>query len=196
MSYRDDVDALSARHDALASEVAMKTRERDAARALLDDAKQRAKLPVLANIRVATPCRADWNAMTGDDRVRACGSCNKNVYNLSEMTRDEAEGLIMQHEKQLCVRYYQRTDGTILLADCEIGVQQKRRRRVIAAGALALLAGGGASYLELRPTPATAATIEMAVSPEAPESDTKTVSDHAADRFEVKGRMVMGDYNE
>ena len=30
------------------------------------------KLPLLARIRVATPCTADWNAMTGDDRVRHC----------------------------------------------------------------------------------------------------------------------------
>src|SRR5689334_14925454 len=135
MSYRNDLDALEARHEALAHELATKTRELDAARQLLDDAKQRAKLPVLPNIRVASPCRADWNKMTGDDRVRACADCNKNVYNLSSMTRDEAETLILAKEGRLCVRYYQRSDGTILLKDCEVGVSQKRKRRLIAAGA-------------------------------------------------------------
>ena len=83
MSYRNDLDALAARHDALEAEVATATRERDAASVLLEEARQRAKLPILDNIRVATPCSADWNAMTGDDRVRACGSCKKHVYNLS-----------------------------------------------------------------------------------------------------------------
>lgn len=155
MSYRDDLQALASRHDALAAEVATKTRELDAARQLLDDAKQRARLPVLPNIRVATPCRADWNAMTGDDRVRACGACNKNVYNLSDMTRDEAEALILEKEGRLCVRYFQRKDGTILLKDCAVGIAQKRKRRLFAAGAAALLAGGGfAAYERTRPEPA------------------------------------------
>ncbi len=154
MSYRNDLQALAARHDALATEVATKTRELDAARQLLDDAERRARLPVLPNLRVASPCRADWSEMTGDDRVRACGSCNKNVYNLSEMTRDEAEALILEKEGRLCVRYFQRKDGTILLKDCTVGVAQKRKRRLFAAGAAAVLAGGGFAAYELtRPEP-------------------------------------------
>lgn len=143
MSYRDDLDALAARHAALEHELTAKTKELDAASRLLDEARTRARRPVLDNIRVATPCRADWSQMTGDDRVRACGECNKNVYNLSELTREEAEALIVAHDGKLCVRYYQRTDGTILLADCQVGIAAKRKRRIVAAGAAALLAGGG-----------------------------------------------------
>jgi hypothetical protein len=145
MTYRNDLDALAARHDALEAEVAEKSRERDRVADLLADAKARAKLPVLPNIRVATPCTADWNQMTGDDRVRHCATCDKDVFNLSAMTRDDAEALILQKAGDLCARYYQRTDGTILLADCTVGVAQKRKRRVIAAGAAMLLAGGGAA---------------------------------------------------
>lgn len=143
MSYRDTVDALAARHAALESEVAHKTRELDQAARLLDEAKTRARLPVLDNIRVAAPCSADWAKMTGDDRTRHCGDCKKNVYNISELTRDEAERLIVAHEGRLCVRYFQRADGTILLKDCIVGVRRKRRR-VIVAGAAAMLAGGAA----------------------------------------------------
>ncbi|HEY5925701.1 MAG TPA: hypothetical protein VIV11_28640 [Kofleriaceae bacterium] len=169
MSYRNDIDALAARHDALAAEVATKTKELDAARQLLDDAQQRMKLPVLPNIRVASPCSADWAKMTGDARVRACADCNKNVYNISEMTRDEAEALILAKEGRLCVRYYQRKDGTILLKDCVIGVAQKRKRRLIAAGAAALLVGGGAAAYKLtRPgAPAEAMMGDVAVDHEA-----------------------------
>jgi len=155
MSFRDNVDALTARHDALASELAAKTKELDAARQLLDDAKQRLREPVLPNIRVATPCNADWKQMVGDDRVRACAGCEKNVYNLSAMTRDEAEALIIEKEGKLCVRYFQRADGTILLKDCAVGVRQKRKRRIVAVGASLLLAGGGVvAYKLTRPAPA------------------------------------------
>ena len=149
MSYRNDLDALAARHAALETELAEKTKELDAAARLLAEAKAKSKLPVLDNIRVASPCSAAWSQMTGDDRVRHCGDCQKNVYNLSEMTRDEAEALIVAKEGRLCVRYFQRSDGTILLKDCTIGVRRKRRRRIIAAGAAAMLAGGAALYAKL-----------------------------------------------
>jgi len=211
MSYRNDLDALAARHDALASEVATKTRELDAARQLLDEAEQRAKLPVLPNIRVATPCTADWNKMTGDERVRACADCNKNVYNISELTRDEAEALIVAKEGKLCVRYYQRKDGTILLKDCVIGIAQSRKRRVIAAGAAALLAGGGfAAYRLTRQEPAprmTMGEVTAETTSTIPDRSTQHVNapPHAQrphpesiDASEIKGKLEvkMGDYIE
>ena len=75
----------------------------------------------LENIRIASPCHADWNEMTGDDQVRTCAACAKQVFNLSEMTRAEAEATIARRNGDLCARYYQRKDGTIILADCTIG---------------------------------------------------------------------------
>jgi hypothetical protein len=195
MSYRNDVEALAARHDALAAEVAVKTRELDAAKQLLDEAKAKAKLPVLPNIRVASPCTADWNAMTGDDRVRACAQCNKNVYNLSEMTRDEAEALILAREGRLCVRYFRRSDGTILLKDCSVGVTQRRKRRVIAAGAAALLAGGGlVMFLRSRGEDAPKSRISVATDPE-PLMGAVAVSPEATppDVAPMQGEMMMGD---
>ena len=144
MSFRDDLDAISARHDALATEVAHKTRELEASTRMLDEAKARMRLPILDNLRVATPCPADWNAMTGDEQVRHCGKCDKSVFNLSGLNREEAETLIVTKQGNLCVRYFQRKDGTILLKDCEIGVSQKRKRKLIAAGAAVLLASSAA----------------------------------------------------
>jgi hypothetical protein len=142
MSYRDDVAALSARHDALAAEVAEKTRQLEESRTLLEQARARVRLPVLDQIRVASPCTADWERMTGDHQIRHCDDCRKDVYNLSGMTRDEAEALIRKHHGELCVRYYQRPDGTILLADCTVGVDRLRRRTRTVARAAALVAGG------------------------------------------------------
>jgi len=142
MSYRDDLEALRARHAALETEVADRTRARDNAKQLIDEVDARARLPILDNIRVAAPCSADWAAMTGDDRVRACGDCKKNVYNLSALTRDEAQALIIERNGKLCVRYFKRADGTILLKDdCAVGVKRRRRRRWIVAGAAVALAG-------------------------------------------------------
>lgn len=156
MAYRDDVTALSARHDALAAEVAQKTRELEESSRLLDQARARMRLPVLDQIRVASPCSASWSQMTGDDRTRHCDACDKDVYNLSGMTREEAEALIVERNGELCVRYYQRADGTILLADCTVGVRRKRDRRRTATRAAALVAGGlaaaGAMALHARAT--------------------------------------------
>ncbi|MDB4968068.1 MAG: hypothetical protein JWN44_3757 [Myxococcales bacterium] len=88
------------------------------------------RLPVvLDKLRIATPCKADWDDMKGDDRVRFCGRCEKNVYNLSEMTRADAEALVREKEGRMCVRLYQRTDGTVLTNDCPVGVRRARLRQ-------------------------------------------------------------------
>lgn len=152
MPFREDLDALAARHAALDAEVGAITRERDATKQLLDEVRARARLPVLDNLRVASPCHEDWAKMTGDDRVRACGSCAQSVYNLSELTREQAEQLIVDRGGRLCVRYYQRADGTILLADCEVGRRRTRKRVVIAAGVASVLAIGGVAALANRTT--------------------------------------------
>ena len=84
-------------------------------------------------IAVASPCTADWNAMTGDERVRHCGLCNNKVYALSVLTRAEAEALVAKAEggARVCVRFFRRTDGTVLTQDCPIGLAARLRRRVL-----------------------------------------------------------------
>ena len=80
----------------------------------------------LESVRVAAPCHADWDRMQGDERARFCSSCEKHVYNLSGMTRGEAEALIQAHEGQLCVRFYRRADGTVLTDNCPVGLRKIR----------------------------------------------------------------------
>lgn len=82
----------------------------------------------LNNIKVASPCSANWEEMNGNARQRFCGQCEKNVYNLSAMTKDEAEKLIMNTEGRLCARFYRRSDGTILTKDCPVGWKALKRR--------------------------------------------------------------------
>lgn len=87
-------------------------------------------------LKVATPCRVPWAQMTGDDKVRFCGKCQKNVYNLSTMTRDEAVGLVRAKEGEMCANFYQRPDGTVLTSDCPVGV---RRARFVMAATFSLM---------------------------------------------------------
>jgi TonB family protein len=96
----------------------------------------------LDNIDVAAPCTAEWRFMHGNDRVRFCGQCNLNVYNLSAMTREEAEDLIRKTEGRLCVRFYRRIDGTVLTQNCPVGLRAAKERvlRVYTALAAALFA--------------------------------------------------------
>src|SRR6186713_726405 len=82
----------------------------------------------LDNIRIASPCSANWEEMFGDERKRFCGECKLNVYNLSDMTRRDAENLLIASEGRLCVRYYRRADGTVLTRDCPVGWQAVKRR--------------------------------------------------------------------
>lgn len=148
MSYRDDVAALAARKVALDQQLRDLTRERDETARLLEQVR----LPVLPNMRVAAPCNASWDAMTGDDRARHCGECKQQVFNLSALTTEQAESLIREKHGDLCVRYFKRKDGTVLTADCKVGAKKRERRRTVAASAIAISlfgAGGSvASHLE------------------------------------------------
>ena len=94
----------------------------------------------LKNIQIASPCSADWNEMYGDNRKRFCGDCKLNVFNLSGMTTDEAEALIMNAEGRLCVRFYKRADGSVITKDCPVGWARVRQRtKVIATAAFSLM---------------------------------------------------------
>lgn len=90
---------------------------------------------LLDDVRIASPCTASWDAMTGDDTVRFCGACKLNVYNLSNMTAADAAALVSRAEGRLCVRLYKRADGTMLTRDCPVGLRAAIRRASRAAGA-------------------------------------------------------------
>ena len=104
----------------------------------------------LNNLKVASPCSQDWDAMIGTERKRYCGECKLNVYNLSGMSKTEAENLIMNSEGRLCIRFFKREDGTVLTQDCPVGWQAVKKRVSKTAAAFAslfigLLGGLGAT---------------------------------------------------
>ena len=92
-------------------------------------------------LRVASPCTEDWEGMSGNHLVRYCGKCEKNVYNLSELTTGEATRLVEQMEGRMCATFYARTDGSVLTADCPVGARKVRRKRQVIVAAFGAVAG-------------------------------------------------------
>ena len=165
--YRNDLEALQQRRASLEAEIArlraqttgldeLRARESDIGRELAavesrlaaGGAARRA-LPLLDQVRVASPCNADWNEMLGDERVRFCLGCEKNVYNLSALPREDAEALLQARlGGEMCVRFYERKDGTILTQDCPVGVKKKQRRKLaLAVAGAGVMAAATASAI-------------------------------------------------
>ena len=80
--------------------------------------------------------------MRGDDRTRHCTECNLNVHNIAGMTSVEAEDLLARHFNpdgspiagRFCAQIFRRADGTVLTADCPVGIARLRaaaRRTVV-----------------------------------------------------------------
>ena len=112
----------------------------------------------LTNIRIASPCPADWEKMVGDERVRHCAECNLNVYNLSAMTERQVQELIAgSRGKRLCTRFYRRADGTILTQDCPWSLRALTRKvSRLAATVLTAIMGVTVAMARNKPRPAIA----------------------------------------
>ena len=109
----------------------------------------------LENIKIASPCKANWNEMLGDERKRYCSECKLNVYNLSDMTKNEAENFLINSEGRVCVKFYRRADGSVLTRDCPVGWQafkKKVSRRVRAFASVCTgIFGGIFAFNQLQP---------------------------------------------
>lgn len=108
-------------------------------------------------IRIASPCTARWEDMSGDSKSRFCDQCQLKVYNLSQMSRPEIERLFENKEGRLCVRFYRRADGTMLTQDCPVGfkrtMERARQRLGILSAACASLLAGVLSIAGCKPAP-------------------------------------------
>ena len=153
----------------------------------------------LDHVSVAAPCEVEWDSMFGNERIRFCGQCKLNVYNLSQMTKGEAEQLIASSEGRLCIRYYRRSDGSILTRNCPVGLRaiKKRITRIASAVTSALVtffAGLGIyGVVERRPFSAYETGVMVIEHDQAESLPTviKPVSVVDYPRPEVMGRLVM-----
>ena len=100
----------------------------------------------LDDLIIETPCPMDWDLMRGDDRRRFCSRCEKHVFNISEMSRDEAIELI-SGDGPICARIFRRPDGTVVTNECAPVKPKSKRRYQFSLGALvALLTASGGLF--------------------------------------------------
>ncbi len=82
------------------------------------------------NLTISSPCPKKWSQLVGNDRVRYCGDCKLNVYNLTAMKPAEIDALVRRTSGRLCGQLYVRPDRTATLRDCATGRAGVLRRRI------------------------------------------------------------------
>ena len=85
-------------------------------------------MSLLDDVLIAAPCNMSWDQMAGNDRVRHCGGCQKNVYNISAMSNSDAEKFLRANSSSQCLRIFRRADGTIITDNCPVGLRKLRDR--------------------------------------------------------------------
>jgi len=101
----------------------------------------------LEDITIPIACNVPWDTMRGDERTRFCGACKLHVYNVAQLSRGEAETLIRDSGGNVCVRIFQRPDGTVVTKSClDVLAAARRRARIVLAAVLGVF-GFAASAL-------------------------------------------------
>ncbi len=72
----------------------------------------------LEAIEIVAPCSANWDEMCGlSKRARFCANCQKEVHDLSALTREQTEQLIRDNQGHFCALIYRHNDRSIISAD-------------------------------------------------------------------------------
>ena len=183
MSYRDDDDALRLRHDDLVRELEVLegkvaehrrvTEELARVRYCLSERQERRGPVRLANLKLATPCKERWEDMVGDARVRVCAGCERPVFNLSEMTMEDAEAVLATRGVTPCVRFYRRADGTVMTSDCPTARRKRRIGVALVTGTFAVV-GAAAAIAHLRDGDRIEVSVPEVCASEEPEPEVLT----------------------
>ena len=88
---------------------------------------------LLDHLYLASPCSVSWESMVGSERQRNCGGCSRTVFNISDMTRREAEAFLLENGSSQCMKFYRRTDGTIMTDNCPRALRKIRDNCKVAA---------------------------------------------------------------
>lgn len=149
------------------------------------------KKKFIDSVRVKDPCTQSWDEMVGNDKVRFCTHCAKDVNNLSSMTRKEALRIVRRSGGSLCIRYVQRPETNGPMFAGELTQITRRRAPLIAASVMTAslslttiaYAQGGAAF------PPSAAAPTVAGEREGPAGAKKKPADPQVDPDE---KMVRG----
>jgi len=85
----------------------------------------------IQQLRIASPCSVDWDAMIGNNRVRFCEHCRLSVHHVDSLTRKQLRRLIARSNGRVCVNYTRSQTQPTLPILHKIG----RRTSALAAGA-------------------------------------------------------------
>jgi hypothetical protein len=140
-------------------------------------------------LKVASPCNANWDAMTGDEAIRFCGLCKKNVYQISNMTNDQVEELLADAGEKKCGRFYQRKDGTLVTADCSVGLKRKRRKQAVIGASAGFLSVLGVALSSVGGAPPAASNLPEQTTHVDPEPESHPPTDW--DRDMIMGEMIQ-----
>ena len=72
----------------------------------------------MLKITIENPCTESWEDMSGNERIRHCAQCDRNVFNIASLDAQEAVDLIRQTEGSICARVFRRPDGTVVTGSC------------------------------------------------------------------------------
>lgn len=75
---------------------------------------------LLESLILAYPCPIKWETMSGDERKRFCEKCSMHVFNISDLSKEEAESFLKESlsSESVCVKFFLRRDGTIKTNNC------------------------------------------------------------------------------
>lgn len=88
---------------------------------------------------VPKPCLEDWDKLTPEARGHFCTVCETKVWNLSDLTKEEAEAFLRERAgEDLCVSYREDDDGRVLHREPAVVPAARLVRRFPAAAGLSL----------------------------------------------------------
>lgn len=92
----------------------------------------------MRKLPIADPCHENWDAMRPEGARRFCETCQKHVHDLSSMTPRQAEQLVADERRRLCIRYLHDGADIVHLAPApDDGARQIQWSGGIAAGLVA-----------------------------------------------------------
>lgn len=87
---------------------------------------------------VPNPCHEDWDKLTPEERGHFCTVCETKVWDLSALTRAEAEEFLRSTEGDLCVSYRERANGEVVHRDAPVVPLSRLMKRLPAAAGFSL----------------------------------------------------------
>jgi hypothetical protein len=155
------------------------------------------KKHTLDRVYLRKPCSTEWGLMEGNEQVRLCNECNKQVYNLSSMTREQAEDLIAGAGGELCAKFDRDHRGKILTTD-RLNPSPFFRVRLpkFTSAAVVTLLGIGITVQAKAPSPSCeVVSVSSAQSLKERIENTQTKdgkSELVGTAFDVQGALIVG----